>query len=205
MKYSIPRYLKIAVSICESIISDEYQEGTKLKGLSVMATKYGVSQETVRRSLNLLSDKGIINIANGKSSIVISKDQAKAFIISFDKNSIIQQMQLSLVEAHRRRDEIDKEIDSITDQLVYMHKHKVSDKLEPFEIEIDSQSHMINRSIGDLEIWHNTGATILGIVREEETIVSPGPYFEFKAKDKVIIVGDKYIVERFNSFMKGLS
>lgn len=204
MEYLIPRYLKIAVSIAERIASDDILEGSKLKGRSVLSTEYGVSSETIRRAMSLLADKNVVLIANGKENVVLSKEKANAFIKSFDSDSIIFNLRLNLAKAYEKRILIDDEINSLTEQIIDMYRYRRSDIIKPVEIQLQKESHLVGKSIGKLEIWHETGATIIGIIRGKDTIVSPGPYFEFMENDRLIIVGDKNVIERFNAFMKGL-
>lgn len=204
MEYVIPRYLKIALSISERIASDDIPEGSKLKGRSVLSTQYGVSPETIRRAMSLLSDKDVVKISNGKESIVLSRQKAREFLKSFDNDNIIYNLRLNLSQAYQQRLMVDNQINSLTEQIIDMYKYKRSDAIKPIEIRLPASSHMIGNSIGKLEIWHNTGATIVGIIRGNDTIVSPGPYFEFLAGDRMIIVGDENVIERFNAFMNGI-
>lgn len=205
MEYSVPRYLKIAVSIAERIVSGEIPVGSRLKGRSVLSTAYGVSPETIRRALSLLADKNVVKISNGKENVVLSVAEALSFVKSFNNDSIIYGLRLSLSQAYEKRLMIDQEINDLTDQLINMYRYKRSDIIKPVEILVPTNSHMIGKSIGNLEIWHNTGATILGIIRGEDTIVSPGPYFEFAQNDTLIIVGDSNVIERINAFVNGIT
>ena len=81
-----------------------------------------------------------------------------------------------------------------------MYKYKRSDLINPVEITLPENSHVI-KSIGNLQIWHNTGATIIGVIRNNNIIISPGPYFALECGDKVLIVGDKHVIERFNAYI----
>lgn len=204
MEYSVPRYLKIAVNISERIASGNILEGSKLKGRSVLSTEYNVSSETIRRAMSLLSDKNVVKTANGKDNVVLSKENAIAFIKSFDSHGIIKNLRLNLSQAYEKKLLIEQEIYSLTDQIIDMYKYRSSDLIKPIEIQLPPNCHMIGKSIKTLEIWHNTGATVVGVIREQEAIVSPGPYFEFSENDIIIIVGDKNVVECFNAFINGI-
>ncbi len=201
MEYSVPRYLKIAVDIAERIATGNISVGSKLKGSSVLSTEYKVSPETIRRAMSLLADKDVVKIANGKVNVVLSKEKALSFIKSFNSDSLIYNLRLNLAKAYEKRLEIDHEINSMTDNLINMYRYKRSEMIKPVEIEMPNYSHLIGISIGKSEFWHNTGATIIGILRNEEIVVSPGPYFEFMPKDKLIFVGDNSVIERVNAFV----
>jgi len=49
----------------------------------------------------------------------------------------------------------------------------------PLEFKIPEGSPLIGRSIGDIRFWEHTGATIIGINRTGELVLSPGPKLVF--------------------------
>lgn len=200
----IPRYLKIAVDLSEKIASGVISEGSILKGRSVLSTQYGVSPETIRRAISLLSDKGVVKITNGIGIVVISKEKAELFKKHFDGDEIINSMRKRLSDAYIRRNEVDNEIMNLNKQIVDMYQYKRFDLIVPIAIKLPEGSHVIGQSIRDLEIWHKTGATIVGVMHDGHTIVSPGPYYEFSEDDTVIIAGDKNVIERFNAYINGI-
>lgn len=199
---SIARYLKIAVDIAARIVSGDLPEGVVLKGRSVLSTEYNVSPETVRRSISLLSDKEVVQIIAGKGVVVLSRGKATEFIKSFKDDEVLSQMNANLCRLIEERKRLDEEIDLTTRQIVDMYKYMRADLINPVEIAIPDHSHCVGKSIGSLQIWHNTGATIIGIIQNDKFIISPGPYYEFSRADRVLIVGDAHVVERFNAFVK---
>ena len=201
---TIPRYLKIAVDLCARIASGEISEGERLKGRSILASEYNVSPETIRRAMSVLSDKTVVRIVLGSGNIVISKENAIQFVKSFKDDESIDEMRLKLLQTCEKRKSMDDEITSLTRKIIDMYKYKRTDLISPVEIQLPHHSHVIGKSIGKLEVWHNTGATIIGIIHDNEIIISPGPYYEFTENDKVLIVGDENVVERFNAFISGV-
>ena len=200
-KITIPRYLKIAVDIAARIASGSLAEGEKLKGRSILSTEYNVSSETIRRSMSILSDKKVVQIKAGSGIFILSRNQAVEFINNFKSDEILHKMNDNLSGLLKKRLELDEEIANTTKQIADMYKYLRSDLIKPVEIILPEDSHVIGKSIGELQIWHNTGATIIGIIQDKQIIISPGPYFEFTPKDKVLIVGDEHVIERFNAFV----
>lgn len=200
-KITIPRYLKIAVDIAARIASGSLAEGEKLKGRSILSTEYNVSSETIRRSMSILSDKKVVQIKAGSGIFILSRNQAVEFINNFKSDEILHKMNDNLSGLLKKRLELDEEIANTTKQIADMYKYLRSDLIKPVEIILPEDSHVIGKSIGELQIWHNTGATIIGIIQDKQIIISPGPYFEFTPKDKVLIVGDEHVIERFNTFV----
>jgi K+/H+ antiporter YhaU regulatory subunit KhtT len=204
-QFIIPRYLKIAVDLSARIASGEIPEGEKLKGRSILATEYNVSSETIRRAISILSDKKVVEIFLGSGMVVLSKEMAIQFVKSFKDDEGVAEMRLRLSHMFEKRNSLDEDIISLTKQIIEMYKYKRSDVITPVEIQLPPHSHVIGQSIGKLEVWHNTGATIIGIIQDKNIIVSPGPYYEFDKNDKVLIVGDENVIERFNAFLRGIN
>ncbi len=194
--------MKIAVDIAARIASGELPEGTKLKGRSVLSTEYNVSAETIRRSMSLLADKNVVEINAGSGVLVKSCKNAFEFVKGFKDDEILSEMNTNLAYLLDERKALDEEIASTTKQIVEMYKYLRSDLITPVEVVLPGDSHVIGYSIGALQVWHNTGATIIGIIRDTEIVISPGPYFEFAPNDRVLIVGDKNVVERFNAYVR---
>jgi K+/H+ antiporter YhaU regulatory subunit KhtT len=202
-KITIARYLKIAVDIAARIVSGDLEKGEKLKGRSVLSTEYNVSPETIRRAISILSDKGVVEINIGSGITVLSSEKAVEFIKSFKDDERITEMNIQLSSLFEKRKALEEEITQKTKQMIDMYKYMRSDLINPVEIYLPETSHIIGRSIGDLQVWHNTGATIIGIVQQNNVIISPGPYYEFSPNDSVLIVGDENVIERFNVFING--
>lgn len=197
----IPRYLKIAVDLSARIASGEIPEGGRLKGRSVLSTEYNVSPETIRRAMSILSDKDVVEINVGSGIVVTSREKAIQFVKSFQDDESIADIRRMLSEMLDKRKRLDEEISSATNKIIDMYQYRRSDLINPVEIQIPAGSHVIGRSIGELEVWHYTGATVIGIVQDDKIIISPGPYYEFDAGDRVLIVGDENVIERFNVFI----
>lgn len=198
---TVPRYLKIAVDLSARIASGDIPEGERLKGRSVLSTEYNVSPETIRRSMSVLSDKKVVEINLGSGIVVSSKENAIQFIKSFKDDESIAEMRLELSQMFEKRKQLDEKITSMTEHIIDMYRYKRTDLITPVEIRVPTSSHIIGKSIGELEVWHNTGATIIGIIQNKDIIISPGPYYEFEQTDRILIVGDENVIERFNAFI----
>ena len=62
--------------------------------------------------------------------------------------------------------------------------------MTPFELEITEKCKITGKSIGEINFWQNTGATIVGIRRGDSTILSPGPYATIEKGDILLIIGE---------------
>lgn len=200
-----PRYLKIAADLAARIGSGRIGEGEQLKGRSVLSSEYNVSPETIRRAMSLLADKQVVAVKGGSGITVLSRENALQFVKSFQEESALPRLRGELEQLLERRSSLDGEIAGLTNRLLDLYKFRRSDLFTPVEVSLPADSFVLGKSIGTLQIWHNTGATILGIVRENRIIISPGPYYEFTKGDRVVIVGDENVIERFNAFVNGFA
>ncbi|MDC1068996.1 TrkA C-terminal domain-containing protein, partial [Candidatus Kapabacteria bacterium] len=57
-------------------------------------------------------------------------------------------------------------------------------------IELPSNSNWIGKSLAKVDLRRATGASVIGILREEERIISPGGDFTFEIGDKIIFIGN---------------
>lgn len=202
---TIPRYLKIAVDLSARIVSGELAEGERLKGRSVLSTEYNVSPETIRRAMSILSDKKVVHIVLGSGVVISSKESAIRFLKNFRDDETAEKLRNKLSESIEKRNAIDADIDATFQQIISLYKFKRSDLITPVEVTLPPNSHVIGRSIGELEVWHNTGATIIGVIQDKKIVISPGPYYEFTQNDRILIVGDENVVKRFHSFISSIS
>lgn len=152
----------------------------------------------------ILSDKNVVETIAGSGVVVISKENAIQFLKNFKDDESIAEMRTKLSQFFERRHAMDEEISSLTVQIIDMYKYKRSDLITPVEIQIPPDSHVIGQSLGKLQVWHNTGATVIGIIQEKNIIISPGPYYEFSENEKVLIVGDENVIQRFNAYVNGI-
>lgn len=198
----LPEYMKIAVDMAARIFKGEFDEQEKLRGRSTLAGEYNVSPETIRRAMRLLEDMEVVTVNQGSGIYVKSKEKAYRFMERFKQKESIDELKVGikkLVEEKKRiEEEIEAKINTIID---YADRLKHSNLITPIEITIPKNSHVIGKNIIDTNFWQNTGATIVGIKRKDELIVSPGPYTEFKEGDILIIVGDPFIKSRTDEFL----
>lgn len=199
---TVPIYKSIALDIAQRIINDEFSEGVKLSGRSLLAGKYNVSPETIRKAIALLKEEKVVMVSQGKEVEVISKESAYQFI-EYNKNaqsvySLRQEVEVLL----KQKKEIDDHLeDMLTEIIDYSDRLRNLTPYNPVEIEVSAASQVINRKIKDIQLWQHTGATIVAIRRGAEILISPGPNAVIKAADHLVIVGDSGVLERTNLFL----
>lgn len=195
-------YQQIAIDIASRIAKDEYIVGSKLFGRSTLAGKYNVSPETIRRSIKLLEDVDIVKVNAGVGIIIISKEAAIKFIQKFQVVDSIKSVKNQIVSMIESKNMIEEQINqSIKKLLDYSERFPHTNPFEPFEIKILDNSNLIKKTIAETNFWQNTGATIIGIRRNGQVILSPGPYAIFEINDYIILIGDETSYDRCYSYL----
>ena len=70
---------------------------------------------------------------------------------------------------------------------------------EKYDIRIDKHCAYLGKSIGELNIWQQTGATIVAIKRSTDYVISPGPYERIQENDVILFVGNELSKQRMNN------
>ncbi|WBW95684.1 TrkA C-terminal domain-containing protein [Oceanirhabdus sp. W0125-5] len=202
-RIEMPRYIKIAVDVAVRIHKGNLPQGVKLRGRSILASEYNVSPETIRKSMKLLDDTGVVEVCKGSGVIVKSKEKALDFINGFKDKETIGMIRSNIKSLLQQRREVERQLYELNEKIIdYSYRFKNADLIDPVEIEIPGSSHIIDMSIGQSKFWHNTGATILGVKRDDKVYISTGPYWDFKEKDVLLVVGDEGVLDRVKNFLE---
>ncbi|BDH63474.1 GntR family transcriptional regulator [Lysinibacillus sp. PLM2] len=197
-----PKYMKIAADIASKIVDKKYVIGEKIYARSSLASQYGVSSETARRAIAVLQDLEIVEATKGSGVMIKSSEKAAQFVHQFLDVQSIQQIQMEMLESiKRQRDEL-AYLQETTEQLVSRtERFRSVNPFVPFQIEILESSPYISQTIGSINFWQNTMATIVGIRRESELILSPGPYATIEKNDIVYFIGNDESMDRVEKFL----
>lgn len=204
MNVELSKYEKIALDIAYSIYNKEIAEGEKVKGRSTLSVKYSVSPETVRRSIKLLDDMGVVEIADKSGIYIRSREKALEYIEKHQVTSNILNLKENIENLFEQKSVIEKKIMSDVDELIEHSIHlKSLDSIKSFQIRLQTGNHLIDRSIKETQFWQQTGATIVGIHRDGELLLSPGPYIKLKEDDSILFIGnDKTIEEKVKIYVE---
>ena len=197
-----PNYLIIAKDIALKISKGIYKEGKTLKGRTLLSGEYGVSSETIRKSINILANEKIVSVKHGVGIFVESKINAAKFLAKFadldDRKKQVGELNELIIQRNSLNEDIFKKITTLLKQGNYISNFDIEFK----EITIQDDSWVINQTIGDVYFYNYTEATIIAVKRGERIITSPGPEFTFIANDKLIIVGkDELSYERAITYL----
>lgn len=197
-----PNYIKIAVDIAHRIINNEFLEGSKITGRTTLVSIYNVSPETIRRSLALLKDMNVVTI-NEKSGIIINnKTFAKEFLNKFKTKSDFTHLNSDTFDLIKKRKDIDNKLEKNINAIIeFATQLRNVGSIIPFESIVEENSIAVNKSIGELDFWHNTKATIIAVKRDGDLFLSPGPYFKIHSQDIIVYVGEDSVLETVKAYI----
>ena len=198
----MPQYQRIAADIARRISEGEIEIGDRLSGRSMLASEYSVSPETIRRALKQLSVMKVVEIRAGSGVYVISRDNARRYIESMEGEEERRGLENRFRELVTRHSEMGLQILDIASEMTRV-REVTSPPMPYYEEKVGPNSPLIGRSIGELQFWQATGATIVGIRRGKRVILSPGPKAELYAGDSVIFVCELSAVEAVRRLVNG--
>ncbi|MGT2665963.1 TrkA C-terminal domain-containing protein [Streptococcus rifensis] len=184
-------YQKVALEIAKQISEGKYKVGERVKSRSTLAAFFHVSPETARKAINILADLNIMKVKQGSGATVISKEKAEQYVQQFEATTTLKRLEKEL-EASLKRQNAEllrtKELaQAISNQATLVHKEY---PFHPFEMVVPS-SDQLGKNISELNIWHQTGATIIAVMRNDKIILSPGPYLSIEEGDTFYFVGNE--------------
>lgn len=197
-------YKQIALDIARGVAAGRFRLGAKLRGRSVLAGQYNVSPETVRRAVALLETAEVLEAVPGEGIIVRSAEAAQEFVDRTQDVDSIDSIRASITRLLEEQEAISHRLAAQTRELLdAADRFNYLSPLTPYELEITADCRQQGRTIGELNFWNNTQATIIAIRRGEKMVLSPGPYAVLGAGDKLLIVGDDTSYHRAKEFLYG--
>ncbi|MCH7322755.1 GntR family transcriptional regulator [Solibacillus sp. MA9] len=196
-----PKYQLIAEDIAGKIVEGKYEVGEKIYARSSIATQYGVSAETARRAIAVLQDLNIVEATKGSGVIIQSYERAVEFVHRLKDVKSVRILQNELENSIERQKKELEDIQSTLFEFINRTNRLQSiNPFIPFQIEVTSHCLFLNKNIGELLFWQQTGATIIAIKKETELVLSPGPYAILQAGDVLYFIGNEQsysVVQQF--------
>lgn len=190
MRSETPIYRSIAIDVARRIINEDFGEGAKISGRTLLASQYNTSPETIRKAIALLKDEEVVDVSQGKEVVIISKDKAYRFIEHYQSVESVYSLRQDLEIILRQKQELDARLEGILkDIITYSDRLRNLTPYNPVEIEVNADSHVVGKTIGQVKFWEHTGATIVAIRRGTEITVSPGPNALIEPQDRIVVVG----------------
>ncbi len=201
-KIVVPRYQQVAADVASRIVDKEYHVGDKIHARSSLASYYGVSAETARRAISVLADMNIVEVTKGSGAVVTSHENAVNFISQYQDIQSVTHLKREIVEILERQSEDTKNLkDSIGKLMDRTERFRSVNPFTPFEIQIEERVWAIGKTIAEVNFWHNTTATVIALRRDENLLLSPGPYSVLMAGDILYFIGEEKCYDRVKQFL----
>lgn len=201
-KITRPRYQQIAADIAAKISDNKYKVGDRIYARSTIASQYGVSAETARRAISLLADLDIVVSRQGSGVYITSYQNAVKFAAQFEDIQTIDDLRDEVNKSvKRQKDELNEFNSTLSKLIDQTNRFRYLNPFNPFQMEITNETEYVNKNLNEMNFWHNTGATIIAIKRNDEYIISPGPYVAFEEHDLIYFVGDDEALTMVNNFL----
>ncbi|ETJ16676.1 GntR-family transcriptional regulator [human gut metagenome] len=199
---SIPTYKKIALDIANKIQQNNINEGDILLGRSTLSSKYNVSPETIRRAMILLEDVEVVKTIKGKGILVLSREKAISFLNRNKSIDSIRSYKTEIDKLLTNRKEIETQLlKSIQGIIDYSSRFNEVNNIIPLEFVVPENCLYIGKTVGEIMFWQNTGATLIAVKRNDELLLSPGPYISLNPNDVLIVVGNDNIRNSVPQFL----
>lgn len=197
-----PKYKTIALDIASKIADNSYRVGTKLYARSVIANQYNASSETARRAILILADLNIVKPVKGSGVDVVSRDNACAFIQQYESAKTLEEKYLDIEQELGRGIELfEDNFKEIGELLKKMKQVKMATPLLPYQIEITDKCLYIGKTVSEINLWHHTSATLVAVKRDNELMISPGPYALLCEHDIFYFIGDDKSFARTHAYL----
>lgn len=195
------KYQKIAVAVAQRIADGDYVIGEKLKSRTTIASTFNVSPETARKGLNILADLNILTLKHGSGAIVLSKEKAMDFIDQYESIHSIAVIKENIRDNIRQQQKDLNALELLVNDFL-MQSQSISKQypLMTYEIIASKPTEIFGKSIGELNLWQQTGATVVAIEHNGELLKSPGPYAVIEKGDHIYFVGDDDVYSRMKTF-----
>jgi K+/H+ antiporter YhaU regulatory subunit KhtT len=145
----------------------------------------------------------IVEVTQGSGILVKSRDEAFKFIEKFKDMDSMASLKKNINNIVHEKRKLEEQLNSYIDKIIdYSERFKNTNPFAPLEIEIVGDSGLVGKTIAEANFWQNTGATIIGIRRDNNLILSPGPYATFVEGDIYIMVGDESSYERVKTYLR---
>lgn len=197
-----PTYAQIALDIAARIVRGDLLESSKFSGRSKMSSEYGVSPETVRRALMLLEKAQVVEIFHNSGVVIKSKAAAMEYLQQQSFQKGIHQLKSDLREAIKEKEELNRKINRLIEQIVdYSEHYSYGDPIRKYELLVEPDSWLVNKTIKQAKFYQETKATIIAIRRDQTFISSPLASFKIAALDVIIAIGSVEIVDDVKAFV----
>ena len=161
---SLTHYMRVAVSLAERIAAGELREGEKLSGRSKLSPEYNVSPETVRRALRLLADMKVVEVKEQSGVYILSADNARRYLHLCAGRTDLKEKQRRLRRLLAQQEQLHRQVTELCTAILD-ETGRTPESLPNYSCRIPETWAGSGKTVGELQFWQQTGATIVAIPR----------------------------------------
>ena len=200
----IPKYQQIATDIAYKIVNGIYQEGQKIYARSAIGSQYSVSSETARRAMCILADWDVVTIEKNSGLLIMNRWTycVSNLLQQHEKTRSIHNLKRNILDSvKRQQQEIEVLYDYLTEMIDQIERYRSTNPFIPYEMVVTEETPYLDRTVGEVDFWQETFATVIAIRRNGVLMMSPGPKAVFRKNDIIYYTGDEDCPDRVRKFM----
>ena len=101
----------------------------------------------------------------------------------------------------RQQQEIEVLYDYLTEMIDQIERYRSTNPFIPYEMVVTEETPYLDRTVGEVDFWQETFATVIAIRRNGVLMMSPGPKAVFRKNDIIYYTGDEDCPDRVRKFM----
>ncbi|AZP03620.1 GntR family transcriptional regulator [Jeotgalibaca ciconiae] len=196
-----PLYQQVALNLAQRVAEGYYAEGEKLHTRSTIAKSYDISPETARKAVQVLDDLGIMESYHGSGTYVASREKAQTYVRQFQDVQTIENMKSQILDSVERQQKEWKNFSQLLDDVITQTRQSYTlNPFIPYELVLTKEAAHLDQTVADLNVWQETGATIVALMQNEKLLLSPGPYAKLNENDTIYFVGNEYSLQYMRNF-----
>jgi len=197
---NLPRYEIIAYEIAKRIDQKELNEGDKIRGRSMLASEYNVSSETIRKSMRLLSNIGVVEVKERSGIYVLSQSAASLYIEQFKAKQKDHRLVQKTVDLLNEAKHINAKLEEQVHTLINSSKQDIF-PFEFFTVILRSEDNIIDKRIKETRFNEETNGLIIAVEENDVFSQNPSSNIILKAGMILYILGDQTIKDNVINFI----
>lgn len=184
-----PRYEKIAYEIAKRVVSYQINEGDKLRGRSLLASEYGVSSETIRKAMRLLTNIGVVEVRSRSGIYVVSRSAAEQYLEQYRKQHETHRLFTDTQELLNESERVHRMLEKHVKRLLETSKSDAF-PFDFFTLKLTSDDANIGETLSSLRFWNRTHGLVLAVEQDTHLYQAPNPKMTLDAGMTLYVLGD---------------
>ena len=144
----------------------------------------------LRRAIKTLDKVGAVKSVRGRGVFVTSSQKAGEFLGDYtDVHGSEETIGEIMESIKKQKQELDHALEFLDKLEELSHKTYYAFPFSPQEVTIDEDCVCKGKTFGELQIWNESGATVIAVKHGDDYIISPGPLARIEMGDVLYFIG----------------